>query len=92
MAFEPETRRETAIMVRANGRFKGQAPLYRQARFSLVNYDGVPEQYIETRSANPVMDPLGLAGVLDNHKNLIERVEYYDNQPFDWHDFSDSGL
>lgn len=91
MAFEPETRRETVIMIRAGGRHKGVPSLYRQARFSLVKYDGSPEQWIETRSPGP-MDLTGVAGVDSTYRNLVERIEYYENQPYDWHDFNDAGL
>lgn len=94
MAFEPETRVETAIFVRINGRVKGQAPKYRRSRFNLVKYDGDPSQYLEVRSACELFDPAGPVAESDRYRGIIEKVEYFDDiAPFrELHDFSDSGL
>jgi hypothetical protein len=94
MAFEPETRSETAILLRANGRAKGQRPRYRRARFNLVSYDGDPSQYLEVRSACDLFDMTGVVTEPSRYRGLIERFEYFDDtHPFrELHDFSDSGL
>lgn len=97
MAYEPETRVETLVMLRTDGRFKGQVPRYRQARYSLVSYDGSPEQLIEPRSACVLFDPteqtIPTASATNNYRNLVTRIEYYENNPFsELHDFSPTGL
>lgn len=94
MAFEPETRLETAIFIRTNGRAKGQKPKYRRARFNLVSYDNDPSQYLEVRSACDLFDVAGPVAESDRNRGLIEKVEYFDDMhPFrELHDFSDSGL
>lgn len=90
MAFD--TRVETVLYVRANGR-GDNTPLYRQLRFVLANYDGSPDAYLETLSMATMGDPLGAIATSDAGRSLVNRVEYYDNNPFaGLHEFSNGGL
>ncbi len=94
MAFEPSTRVETLILLRTNGRAKGQQPRYRRARFSFVEYDGIPERYVEPNSASLVADLTGAVAATDRYRGIIDRVELFDETPplIELHDFSDTGL
>lgn len=91
MAFD--TRVETVVFIRANGRGDGEKPRYRQARYVLVNYDNSPDAYLEARSMATVGDPTGAIINPDTGRSLVDRVEFYDFNPFnELHDFSDGGL
>lgn len=90
MPLDPATRYETWVLVRVGKNQKGVPVRYRRARFNLVEFDGVPEQYIEPLSASPVADLTD--AVVNPTVGAMVRIERYDEQPFEVHDFSDTGL
>lgn len=93
MAFEPETRVETIILIKASGGGSHNRVLYRRARFSFVEYDGSPDRFIEPVSMSELFDVTGVAGAFNKYRGLVGGTERYDANPLsELHDFSDAGL
>ncbi len=90
--FDPREREETRVFIQI-GNGAGQKPVYREARYLLVSYDGDPELVVEPANAERFVDFMTNACTVmkpGTHVGRVAGIQFVQGRQFEVHSFDDN--
>lgn len=89
--FDPNLRREFWLLQKLGTDPSGR-PYYRRMQMNLVEYDGVPDKFIEPINHSDVYDVLGEPDLLDARDDAgsVAGILTFESRPYEVHSFSDN--